>query len=72
MVLKADLVGLHTLELLQNPFYCARAAAAAHGDIELVLMVGHCVLWRCQIETQVARVEFQSGVAGLYVRPAAS
>jgi hypothetical protein len=44
--------GRHTLELLQNARDGAGAAAAGHGDVELVGVVGHCgevwlgVVWR--------------------------
>lgn len=31
----------HTLKLVQDSFHGTRAAAAAHGDVELVLVVGH-------------------------------
>lgn len=31
----------HTLKLVQDSFHGTRAAAAAHGDVELILVVGH-------------------------------
>lgn len=32
---------VHTVKLLQDSFHGAGAAAAAHGDVELVLVVRH-------------------------------
>lgn len=32
---------VHTVKLLQDSFHGAGTAAAAHGDVELVLVVGH-------------------------------
>jgi len=32
-----------TIELLKHALNCARAAAAAHSDIKLVVVLGHCV-----------------------------
>jgi hypothetical protein len=44
---------LHTVELLEDAVNGARAAAAGHGDIELVGVRGHflqmVVLWRLKV-----------------------
>jgi hypothetical protein len=32
-----------TIKLLEHALNCARAAAAAHGDIKLVVVFGHCM-----------------------------
>ncbi len=35
---------LVTVQLLQHPLDSARAAAAGHGDVELVVVFGHLVV----------------------------
>lgn len=40
----------HTIELLEHPLHGAGAAAASHGDIELVVVLRHIdcrILFRC-------------------------
>lgn len=37
------MVLVHTIELLEDSFHGSGAAAAAHGDVEFVLVVGHVV-----------------------------
>lgn len=35
---------VHTIELLQDSFHSPRTTATAHGDVELVSVIRHCVL----------------------------
>jgi hypothetical protein len=46
LILEGDFVALNTLKLLEDAVDSARAAAAAHGNAELVgVGVGHCEKW---------------------------
>ena len=35
-------MNFHTIELLEHALHGAGAAAAGHGDVELVVVFGHC------------------------------
>jgi hypothetical protein len=44
-----------TIELLKHALNGAGATAAAHSDVELVVVFGHCVVCMCDICTCVGR-----------------
>lgn len=47
-----------TLELLEHTLHGARAAAAGHGDVELVVVFGHC---ECDVMLLEVRLGRRSG-----------